>query len=458
MRRFVIFAIASLASIGYACAPKTAPSVVVSAPKYPDFVRPPVPQELTGTPEAAHLERGWSYLQAGDQRNAERELTAALRTTPDFYPADAASGYLELTRKNASEALTRFDRALSRRNDYVSAIVGRGEALTALEREGEAATAFERAASLDPSLTDLGRRAAVLRFRGLERDVAAARDAARAGRTDDAVRLYQTAITRSPESAFLYRELGVIERQTGDSEQALTHFRQALTLDPADAAAHAQIAELLDARGDLAGALAAYDASLAIESNAAVESRREALRGRLAVSRLPAEYRSIDTAPQVTRADLAALIGNHLPSLLQAAPSSNTGVITDIRAHWAEPWILEVARTGVMPPFENHTFQPRGVVRRVDLAEAVNVLLQRIAAATPGRARPWQNSQLRFTDVAATHLSYPAVSAAVASGVLTQAPGTAFQPTRPVTGSEALDAIRRLEQLAGTSNRASAGR
>jgi tetratricopeptide (TPR) repeat protein len=455
MRRLAILVLIGLASIGHACAPKAAPSTVAVAPKYPDFVRPAVPQDFAGTAEASHLDRGWSYLQAGDQRNAERELTAALRTTPTFYPADAASGYLELTRKNPSAALNRFDRALSRRDDYVSAVVGRGEALAALERDGEAAAAFERATSLDPSLTDLSRRAAVLRFRGLERDVAAARDAARAGRTDDAIRLYQVAIARAPESAFLYRELGVIERQKGDSEQALTHFRQALTLDPSDAAAHAQIAELLDARGDLAGALAAYNAALAIEPNPALESRREALRGRLAVARLPAEYRSIETAPQVTRADLAALIGNHLPALLQAGAAANTAVITDIRSHWAEPWILEVARAGVMLPFENHTFQPRTVVRRVDLAEAVNVLLQRLAA---GRPMPYQNIRLRFTDFAPTHLSYPAVSAAVASGVLTQAPGTAFQPTRPVTGGEALDAIRRLETLASPSGRTTAGR
>src|SRR6185295_9715204 len=106
---------------------------------------------------------------------------------------------------------------------------------------------------------------------------------------------------------------------------------------------------------------------LAIEPNAAVEARAEAARARSALALLPAEYRALDQASQITRADLAALVGIRLGRLLQNAPRTNAALITDVRNNWAAPWIMAVTRAGVMEPFANHAFQPRTVVRRVDL-------------------------------------------------------------------------------------------
>src|SRR5580765_4123940 len=106
-----------------ACAPKTAPAPVVTAPKFPDFMRPVVPPALADGPAAASASRGWAFLQAGDFRTAEREFAAALKTTPAFYPAETSLGYLELARKDVKAALPHFDRAieLNPQHDDVSA-------------------------------------------------------------------------------------------------------------------------------------------------------------------------------------------------------------------------------------------------------------------------------------------------------------------------------------------------
>ena len=55
----------------------------------------------------------------------------------------------------------------------LSALVGQGQALLALNRESDALAAFEAALAANPSLTDLRRRVEVLRFRTVERDLAA---------------------------------------------------------------------------------------------------------------------------------------------------------------------------------------------------------------------------------------------------------------------------------------------
>jgi tetratricopeptide (TPR) repeat protein len=439
----------ALLAASTACAPKIVPAPVVVTPKFPDFLTPTVPASYAESPAAISEDRGWRFLQAGDLANAEREFALALRLAPEFYPAEASLGYLELARKNADAALAHFDRALARQNNDVPALVGRGQALVILKREADAAAAFEAALAVDPTLGDIRRRVEVLRFHGSEEDIARARQAARAGRPAEAIAAFTSAIQRSPESAFLYRELAAVERQERDDDRALEHFRRAVELDASDARSLVQIGEILESRGDFTGAERAYQAALAIEPGEALSAKLEHLRIRVELARLPEEYRAIAQAPLITRADLAALIGVRLAPLLQVALPHDAVLITDVRNHWALTWILAVTRAGVMEPFANHTFQPRAPVRRIDLAEAAGRLLGVIAARDRTRARAWESARERFSDLSAGHLAYPAASAAVAAGVLVMGPDTSFQPSKLVSGPEALAAIDRIQALAG---------
>jgi tetratricopeptide (TPR) repeat protein len=447
----VLAILPGLAMMSQACAPRIVTAPIITAPKFPEFLQPPVPEALARDLAAPGFDRGWRFLQADDLRDADRELAAALRLSPAFYPAEAAAGYLDLARKDPKSALAHFDRALGANAVYPSALIGRGEALLALNRETDAIAAFDAASGADPSLGDIRRRVEVLRFRGAERDLATARDLARSNKLEEAARAYRGAIASSPDSAFLYRELGAVQRQVGDGGAALASFRQAVALDSGDAGSFGQIGELLEAAGDREGALAAYGQSLAIEPNGAVDGRRAALLAGDALARLPEAYRAIDTAPQVTRADLAALIGVRLGAELQAMRPRDPGVVTDVRDNWAEPWIMAVTRAGVMEAFANHTFQPRTLVRRTDLAQAVSRLLDDVAPVAPLAA--WQNARTEFSDLVSTHLAYPAASVAIASGVMTAAADGGFQPSRAVTGAEAVQAIDRLQQMAAARKR-----
>jgi len=432
-----------------ACAPKIVPAPVVTAPKYPEFVRPVVPPSLANTAAAINASRGWSFLQNGDLRTAEHEFLAALKNDPGFYPAEASLGYLELARHEPRAALPHFDRALERQRDDVASLMGRGEALLALNRDADALAALEAVLAVDPSQTEIRRRVDVLKFRVIEQDIAHAREAARAGRLDEATRAYTAAIANSPESPFLYRELAAVERQQNRVDDALDHFRKARTLEPTDVRSIVQIGEILESRGDFDGAVHAYSEAADLEPGPEIAKKLDAAKARAAYERMPAEYRAIEQAPQVTRADLAALIGIRLAPLLQGGARPDSALITDVRNHWAQAWIMSVARAGVMEPFANHAFQPRALVRRADLAQAVARLLTRAGVGRPASARPWESARLRFSDLSPSHLAYPAASVAVASGVLTTGPDNAFQPSRPITGAEAIEAIAKVESLAG---------
>jgi tetratricopeptide (TPR) repeat protein len=441
--------LAALAIVAGACAQKTVPLPNVSATRFEDFVEPAIPQSFSANPAAvASQKRGWRFLQAGDLHNAEREFTLALKAAPDFYPAETSLGYLELARKDAKAALPHFEKALLENGRYVPALVGGGQAFLALGRDRDALFAFQSAVAVDPSLTDIRRRIDVLQFRGVERELAAARQAFKDGKLDDAAREFLAAISSSPDSGFLYRELADVEIKRGRVDDAMKDLEKAVSLDASDTAAMVQIGDVLASRGDFDGAARWYGEAVVIDPTDAVEAKLDAAKARAEASHLPAEYQGIEATAQLTRGELAALVGIRLPALVQSARQRNAVVVTDVRNYWASTWILAVTRAGVMDAFGNHTFQPRGVVRRSDLAVVMSRLLTRIAAQDPARGRSWQSARVKFADLAPTHLAYPAASMAVAAGVLTADRDNSFQPSRVVTGAEAIAAISRIESLA----------
>ena len=451
MRLWPGLLLVALIALTSACAPKTVALPPAGKPTFPEFIQPVAPAALAASPLARQNERAWQYLQAGDLRNADREAGVALKAQPSFYPAQATSAYVALARKDARAAATQFSKIVDAHPDYVPALVGKGLSLVSLDENAEAAAAFRAAVKIDPTLTDIARRVDVLTLRGLQEELAAAREAARNGRPDAAIKAYQNAIAASPDSAFLYRELAGVERQQGQVPSAIEHLRHAHELDPGDSGALVMLGDLLDQQGDLAGAAKAYSDALDLEPNPDVQAKRAALNARIELAALPEQYRAIESNPQVTRGELAALIGVRLASLLQSAPSRDTGVVTDVRGHWAERWIGPVTRAGIMESYANHTFQPRAVVRRVDLAQATSRLLTLVAAAQPTRAQRWANARGRFTDMSTGHLAYPAASTAVAAGVMQTTAEGAFQPTRIVSGAEAADAVDRIRSLAGVA-------
>jgi tetratricopeptide (TPR) repeat protein len=452
MRLRLAVVLLSIAVTGGACGHAVAPPAVVATPAYPEFIFPGLTS--TGEPRQesiiAQHDGGWRWLQAGDLTRAEREFQAVLKRSPEFYPTEAALGYVALARRSYPAAIDHFGRVLQAHPDYVPAIVGRGQTLLEQANEPEALVAFETALKYDPTLSGVERRVEVLRARQAQRNVEAARAAAKAGRLEEAAHAFELAIAASPDSAFLFRDLAEVESKQGRSEEALGHYRRAIELDPSDVQSRVRIAEMFEARNDIEGAIAMYGEANGLEPSADLRRRLMALEARAAYLRLPAEYRAIPDTASITRGDLAALVGLRLPSLL-ATVSAQPVVITDTRDHWASQWINATVSAGVMDVFDNHTFGPRSTIRRSDLAQATSRMLKIIAVRRPQLLKDWQSRQQRMSDVGVSNVNYADASLAVSAGILPLADDGSFQLSRPVSGTEAIDAVTKLDQLFSTA-------
>ena len=450
MRHARALMIVLVMALAVSCAPRTAaPPAAPGAPRYPEFVFPKAAPGMLGDVLLQH-ETAWRYLQGGDVRAAERGFTQLARRSPDLYPAHTGLGYSALARKDHRAAVEHFNRALAADPQYAPALVGRGQAHLAMNEPARALESFDGALAADPTLAAVKHSADVLRLQVMQGGVGAARKAAEEGRLADARAAYEQAIMTSPQSPFLFREIALVELKDGRLPAALAHARKAVELEPGDPRNHIAVADALEALGETPQALEALAAAAALEPSDVLTRRMEGLREKSARAAMPEAYREIESSPAISRAQLAALIGTQLADVVARAPERGTALMTDVRGNWAADWILPITRVGFMDVLPNHTFQPDATVSRGDLALAVSRMLNAIAVAKPQLAARLRNAQRRFTDLPQGHLRHPAASVAVEAGVMAPHEDGSFQLTRPVTGVEALAAIARVRELAGT--------
>lgn len=432
--------------LAVACASNPPAAPRATAPRYPDYAKPDVPAALRAPQEViGRHDLAWSRLQAGDLRGAQRGFTEILRTSQTFYPAEAGLGYVALADRQFKVAATRFGAAIARNDRYLPAWQGMAEAQLGLDNDAQAIAALERIVALDPKQEAAKTRLDLVRFRQLQALIEAGRRARQAGRFDEAEDALERALALSPKSVMILRDLTAVEVDRGDLAAAEAHARQVVQLQPAEGESHASLGAILEARGNYREAAAAYGRAADVDPR--WRTRAEALRDRAELAALPPEFRAIPSATTLTRAQVAAYIGIRFKGLVEKAPRRATVVATDVRTHWAAPWILPITQAGIMDVFPNHTFQPSTTVRRGDLARVVVQLMTLAAAGRPAEVAKWRAARPRFVDLPPAHLMYPAAAFAVGCGAMT-APENRFNATRPATGPDLTTALARVEQVA----------
>ena len=144
----------------------------------------------------------------------------------------------------------------------LTAVTAIGEARLAIEL-GDIAAAEERLAQAETVIRSN-------QFEALRNDmltVSAALEALK-GNWEAALRLRQDFLRANPADIFIHATLAECLRELGRLDEAEQAIRQAIGLLPGSASAHVELARILEARGDRAGALEALDRALGFWSRA----------------------------------------------------------------------------------------------------------------------------------------------------------------------------------------------
>lgn len=165
---------------------------------------------------------------------------------------------------------------------------------------------------------------------------------------------------------------------------------------------------------------------------------------------------------KVTRADLAVLFMEELKvaELFDRKASVNPGFMTptqmeamqqsvspvDVAGHWAEVWIDDAVKYGVMDIFPDGLFYPDETVTRAGYAMAVQRLLVAATGDNSLETRYIGESPSRFNDVPSTVPAYNAMALCAERGIMQADVVTGrFNPTGVVSGADALLIIRTLQ-------------
>ena len=421
---------------------------IVTTPEYPDFVFPGIPTTYSGELQLQDQQSAWAFLQTGDLNSAKLRFEELLEMDSKFFPAIVGLGWVEFAEGRFQEAADQFRLALDQKEDYVPALVGYGDALYRLNDIASALESFRFAVDIQPSLLRVERLVAELSLQVMTDRLVKARQAGDDGRLTDSEQAYRELIQASPDSAFLYVELARIKQQQNELPEALVVIGQALALDDTYAEAFLLQGDLFESNGELELAVSAYTRANAIAPSELTSDALSRVRSALRSVDLPMEYREIVTKVEITRGELAALLGVELGELLSDAGSGvSTPIFTDTRNHWASQWVIEVARARVMDVDGRYQFEPGRVVRRGDLAEIVAATLLLIAEFDPESGRLWRAARPRFTDLTSGHLNFDSASIAVGADVLDLYENDRFSPTRVVSGRDAADVVAKLTDL-----------
>jgi len=437
MRRRNVFpcVMAGLSLLAGACAKRIVPVV----PEGEEYVFPTAaPGELSAA-ETKALGEAWREVRAGDTPAAARRCERLLARRADIVPVQTVLAYARLREGRVDAASTLFASVLERRPDDVAALVG---AASAELRRGDADGAlgfYRRAQAVAPEDPVVRKRLAALKLQVTDRRMAEAQSALAAGDTEQAALEYRAALRAAPELAVVRLALADILVSGGDPAAALAVLEE----DPsADRGVALRLGGLLAGQQEYAGAAEVYERLLARDpEDAAARAGSKAARESLALLAMPEEYRAIEEAPGISRADLAALLAVRVPAL-RGRGTEDARVVVDISGSWAREYIAAVVALGIMDPYPNHTFQPAAVVRRVDLARAAARALDRWGWPRAAAPAP--------SDMVPTHLDYGAVERTLGARLMGLTAEGAFEPWRQVSGREAVSVVDALARLAGS--------
>ncbi len=258
-----------------------------------------------------------------------------------------------------------------------------------------------------------------------------------AGNKEKGQESYLKALHYSPKSQEAHLALARIYREETNYQNSLFHLRTAIANDPENKSILGDYADTLYLAEQFPRSLEIYERLRELDpQNKQVKDRIDVLKNKLGIVELPSQYNNIGASEAVTKEDLAALIGVKLRDFL-GETSPKPPVIVDITTSWAARFILKTTALEIMDVYSNHTFQPKKIMTRAEIAEIlvrlVNVLRKngyKIVEQIP-------IDRIQILDVPQDHFSFQSIAQVLSFELMTLAPDRTFKPELGLSGQEA---------------------
>lgn len=425
-----------LAAIGIALIGVWSCATLPTSP--PAFFVGDIPSDVTtrlGLNDRIAVRDAWDALKAGRAEQAKKIVSKLGGESPAYAVGLA---YADLLLGDLAAAEEGFKSSLLSFPDMTPARIGLAQIYESRRESEKTLVEYREILKRDPDNRWAKPRFETLRDGLVKAAMADGRIALAAGDREGAKREFLKVLFYGPETVEAHLDLARIYRQENNAPSALLHFKAALEARTTDQALLREYAEYLADSEELGQSLDVLEKLAALEPrDAAVGKRIEEIKAKLGIYELPSEYSEVPALEAVARQDLAALIGVKFGELLDS-PGNRTEILVDISMSWAQRYIIKIASLGIMSVFDNHTFQPRRIINRAELADTAVRLIGVLQSKGVKFVPLVETRRIQVADVSENNYYHQAIIRALSFQVMTLTPERMFEPERTVPGNEAI--------------------
>lgn len=428
-----ILLVAGLAALAWSCA--------TFKPLPPAFYIEDLPQSLTTAmtlEQRIAAEEAWQDLRSGMSDRAGKEFAKLGSESP---VSQLGRGFLALQAQDFQAAEQGFQEALGSDPELVLAHMGLAQVALARGDEDQAYSQYLEILKREPDHAWAKPRFEDLREKKTEEFTAEARRAVDAGDSEAGKKAYLKALFYSPESVKANLDLAELYRKEKNVASAALHYKAANAGAPKDRTILKEYAETLSEAEQYGRSLDVYELLAEVDpKDKAIRDRIESLKNRLGIYELPSLYNDIPASEGISREELAALVAVKFKGVLEGGEAPPT-ILVDIATSWASRFILKATAQGVMESYENHTFQPKKIINRAELAETLVRLVNFLKNKGYRFAPQMTPDRVQVSDVPPDNYFHAPIVQIVAYQIMDLGPQRTFRPDAVVRGPEAIGAL-----------------
>jgi len=389
-------------------------------------------------------EDAWANLKRGDGNKARKTLAKLDETSPFYY---VGMGYAYFIMRDFDLAEDFFKAALRFSPEMSVTHAGLAQIYMRKGQEDLALSELREVLKLEPDHPWANPEYSKLKDRLTRNALREGEAQLQEGNTEESKAAYLKALFYSPESTDAHLALADIFLAEDNLESALVHLEGAYRGRPEDETILEKYGDALFRANQNKEALEIYERLAERRpDNQEFKQRLEVLKNRLGIFELPSQYNAILSSEAVSKEEMAALLAVKFKDILEAPPQKPP-IIIDIATSWAAEYILEAASLELMDIYPNHTFRPKKIITRAEMAEILMRLVNHLEDKGYRFIQQIPPQQIEISDVSPDNYYYQPILEIISYDIMGLSLDKKFNPDLPVSGSEAiklLDIVLRL--------------
>ena len=172
----------------------------------------------------------------------------------------------------------------------------------------------------------------------------------------------------------------------------------------------------------------------------------ETIKNRLGIFKLPSQYDSIQFSEAVLKEEIAALLSVKFKNIIDET-KGKPPIIIDISTSWASQFILHTTSLGILDVYPNHTFQPKKIITRAEMAEVLFRLVEHLKRKKYSFIQQIPPDRIQITDVSPGNYYYRPILLIVSYDIMDLSRNRKFNPDQAVSGQETIRLIELILAL-----------